>query len=834
MNRLFQASRIVWLVRALTSTGLLTVAVIVAIFGWRLVGVRTERQRATETQRRLDQTSSTLRQMAIESRAAILATLDETATLPKPGSAANLVQFIQWETHSHPDDASVSDTSVTTSLNQVGSQASNLAELSTMADAWRGKYDVVWDDIQRQKTIGKVRNQIAQLRNAVDQLDGRHRLAEASRFRQWRQASGNDATKLAASILLDQARQQSHDTTDFKNMLSEFARLVEVLDGVQSFDTLADLKDNQFKPLINSLGRAFDNVAAGDSSRAEADAVGITAQSIEILEAAVFGAGFISDAAHPTIQVGSGGLYGLYHNTLELRRERAVLVSKLAAASQQMDAGIADFARLAQERIVALTQQLENDLKKSLQQMFILGGFCSALFLWLAWMISRGIRSQVAAIEQASVESEKGRRIAHELMLKQQASERRFRTLSNSAPLGIFEADAVGGIAYANPQWESISGLTVPQSLGAGWQTALHPTDAGEVIAEWKKATSEGGEFNREFRFRTAEEQGRWVSVRLATILAENRDVLGYVGTVEDITERKRAEAELETANRNLLEATRRAGMAEIATSVLHNVGNVLNSVNVSVSTATGRLLNAPVKDLTCAVQMMTQRKDDLGEFLTQDERGRQIPGFLEAAMEVMSVEQKALLDEMACLARNVEHIKEIVRVQQTHARSGNVKEQIKVVGLIEDALRVNLVGGTENAAIEVVREFEADPILLGDRHAILQVLINLVSNAKHAIAGNGRPEKRLTIRTSLEHRDGDEFFVVCVTDNGIGIEPANLTRIFNHGFTTRKDGHGFGLHWSANTARQLGGSLTARSDGPGAGATFVFLIPVAKEVASS
>jgi signal transduction histidine kinase len=172
-------------------------------------------------------------------------------------------------------------------------------------------------------------------------------------------------------------------------------------------------------------------------------------------------------------------------------------------------------------------------------------------------------------------------------------------------------------------------------------------------------------------------------------------------------------------------------------------------------------------------------------------------------------------------LRRNVEHIKEIVAMQQNYATVGGVKEMINVVNLVEDSLRMN-ESALRRHQVEVVREFEPVPTLNVEKHKILQILVNLLRNAKHACQHSERADKRLTVRVA----NGDGRIKISVIDNGVGIPPEHLTRIFSHGFTTRKDGHGFGLHSGALAAKEMGGSLTVHSDGTGLGATFTFELP--------
>jgi two-component system NtrC family sensor kinase len=148
---------------------------------------------------------------------------------------------------------------------------------------------------------------------------------------------------------------------------------------------------------------------------------------------------------------------------------------------------------------------------------------------------------------------------------------------------------------------------------------------------------------------------------------------------------------------------------------------------------------------------------------------------------------------------------------------------------LVEDALRLN-AGAVERHRVTVVREYEPAPPVSVDRHKVLQILVNLIRNSKYALDERGHTDKVMTFRI---RRVGAERIAISVIDNGVGIRPENLQRIFEHGFTTRKHGHGFGLHSGALAAKELCGSLTAHSDGPGKGAAFTLELPIAPPEAS-
>jgi PAS domain S-box-containing protein len=298
-----------------------------------------------------------------------------------------------------------------------------------------------------------------------------------------------------------------------------------------------------------------------------------------------------------------------------------------------------------------------------------------------------------------------------------------------------------------------------------------------------------------------------------------------FVAMIRDITERKQTEAELYSLQQEHMESSRQAGMAEIATGVLHNVGNVLNSVNVSANLLTDRLITGRIDNLQKAVAMLEEHSDDPGDFLTSDEKGRRLPAYLRRLSDSLSDDRDFMQTEVGALSMKIDHIKEIVQVQQTHSRRGFV-ERIVLLELVETALTVN-DSSFRRHNIEIQREFDDVPVIETDKHQVLQILVNLISNARNAMIEHEGDVRRLTIRIK---RSEDSQASIEVQDTGAGIAPDNLDRIFGHGFTTRKDGHGFGLHSSANAANELGGSLTVFSDGPDRGATFTLQLPIGKE----
>ncbi|MDD9942328.1 MAG: ATP-binding protein [Myxococcales bacterium] len=309
------------------------------------------------------------------------------------------------------------------------------------------------------------------------------------------------------------------------------------------------------------------------------------------------------------------------------------------------------------------------------------------------------------------------------------------------------------------------------------------------------------------------------IDVRLTTTTLQGRPVV--LAGVLDRTEHTRAEA----ARRRLeTEIAHAAGMAEIATGVLHNVGNVVNSVNISVEVAQDGLRNTSLAVLGKVVELLDSHSSDpqsLLVFLTEDARGRRVIESLKAITLQLRKEHLDLNDELQMLNEHVRHIIAIVTSQQEYARSTSVLENVELRPLLDKAIALSGAEASNNR-IQIERAYEGPQDLTVEPHKLMQILVNLLTNARHATERND-PDNRI-IRVTTSYTDE---VVISVVDNGIGISAEDLTRIFTHGFTTkRENGHGFGLHISATTAMELGGRLTAISDGPGKGATFQLQLP--------
>lgn len=293
----------------------------------------------------------------------------------------------------------------------------------------------------------------------------------------------------------------------------------------------------------------------------------------------------------------------------------------------------------------------------------------------------------------------------------------------------------------------------------------------------------------------------------------------------QEIQERKVAEVEREVRHNQVVEASRQVGRADVATEVQHHVGNILNSVNVSLGVIRNIVQGTSAEKLLRISTLIQDHLQDLGNFLAHDPKGRNIPEYLEKLWEHLVQEQRTVAKEVQELSSNIEHIVQIIQVQPTLATSGGVEETLSLTELMEQALLINK-DFLDRDQIEVIREYEGIPRIVADQHQVLQIVMNLISNATYAVGAQKGLPGRVTLRIG-QAEDHEEMVQVQVRDNGSGIKPENLTQIFAQGYSTKKEGHRHELHSAALSAKNMGGLLRVSSDGEGQGATFTLELPL-------
>jgi signal transduction histidine kinase len=325
--------------------------------------------------------------------------------------------------------------------------------------------------------------------------------------------------------------------------------------------------------------------------------------------------------------------------------------------------------------------------------------------------------------------------------------------------------------------------------------------------------------FEQQLEYSERLQRGMYFVVGLIVVMV----ILAVIAGGRITNRMDRDSEDLDEAHRQLVDTARQAGMAEIATGVLHNVGNVLNSVNVSATLVADRLKKSRLGSVSRVAELLEQNGGRLGEFLTIDEKGKQVPAFIKTLGGHLERERDEILEELTSLNKSIQHIKGIISMQQSYAKVTGVSETCAVGEVLEDAIRLNAVS-LQRHDIELIRDFDAKIDVTIERHKVLQIMVNLMRNAKEALDKADGREKKMILRVE---RCGEDRFAVSVIDNGIGIGEETMKKLFQHGFTTRKEGHGFGLHSGALAAKEMGGALTVTSAGEGSGATFRLELPV-------
>ena len=396
-------------------------------------------------------------------------------------------------------------------------------------------------------------------------------------------------------------------------------------------------------------------------------------------------------------------------------------------------------------------------------------------------------------------------------------------------PVALLACDVSGKITHFNRAAAELHGMELDElgsSSSASLAADIYLMDGVTPVAEDERPLARAlrGETisNLELTMVPDEAPPRTTLSSARRLLGAEGQPLGAVAVIQDTTERKAQEMELERVHKELMTASREAGMAEVATNVLHNVGNILNSVNISASLVAERLRQSKTAGVSRLAALLLEQGERVGEFITEDARGKRVPEYMAALGEQLAADQRTALEELALLRENLEHIKDTVNMQQSYAKLCGVTETVEVVDLVEDSLRLN-AGAFARHGVTVRREFSEVPRIEVDKHKVLQIIVNLVRNAKYACDDSGRSDKQITLRIAPVAAGVS----ITVEDNGIGIPAQNMSRLFEHGFTTRATGHGFGLHSGALAAQELGGTLRAASEGEGHGACFTLELPL-------
>ena len=419
---------------------------------------------------------------------------------------------------------------------------------------------------------------------------------------------------------------------------------------------------------------------------------------------------------------------------------------------------------------------------------------------------------------EGSVQDITSRHQAQEALRRQTVE---LRVLLDLVPAMIWFKDTENRILRVNQRVAQAAGLPIAEIEGRP-SVEIYPRDAEHYYAADREVIASGQpRLGLVERLVDAGGGEIWVETDKVPFFGEDGGVAGIVVMAQDITERKRAEAELRKTHNQLVEVSRLGGMAEVAVEVLHSVGNILNSVNVSASLVVEKVRSSRASRMADVVALLGEHREDLAAYITADPAGRHIPEMLEELSREWVGQQQLLVAELGELHRNVELIKQVIASQRSHAVSAEIVEEVRVEDLVEDAVRVQQ-GVLSEQHVRLVRNFASMPLISVARHKAVRILVSLLRNGRQACKHLEPANRCITLRVA---RQGSRA-AISVSDNGRGIEAESLVRIFAPGYTTRSEASGYGLHTAALAATELGGTLEAHSDGPGRGATFTLALP--------
>ena len=392
----------------------------------------------------------------------------------------------------------------------------------------------------------------------------------------------------------------------------------------------------------------------------------------------------------------------------------------------------------------------------------------------------------------------------------------RFNMATHAARIGIYEFSVdLKDVWWSQEMWEIFGqDPLVFHPSAEAWFNLIHPEDRGRVRAN--DGSNGLGRTAPGLQYRIIRPDN---TVRHVHSIATD-DGMVIAGALLDVTERVEADERERLLQQRLRENSHHAGMAEIATGVLHNVGNVLNSLGIANTAARRDLKALRVEKLRQAAGAIYDNRSKLGAFLTEDACGKHLPDYLSALAAQMSTQVETLQAELETTEGLLDHLRDIVGAQQVLAHVGGLRELIDLASLTESAL---LVRASDLAQMQVSRQFDELPLVMTDRHKLMQILVNLISNASDAVKASPLKSRRILVRIARE----EDHALIVIEDSGIGMSAETLERLWQFGFTTKKNGHGFGLHSSANAAHEIGASLSAHSEGLGLGSRFILRLPL-------
>ncbi|MDE0685941.1 MAG: PAS domain S-box protein [Candidatus Poribacteria bacterium] len=404
------------------------------------------------------------------------------------------------------------------------------------------------------------------------------------------------------------------------------------------------------------------------------------------------------------------------------------------------------------------------------------------------------------------------------------------QSIFNSISDGVVVSDRAGHIVMFNPSAKRIVGLPAKSSTNIirreEWMRAYSffypdgetpwPTDNLPLTRALRGESTDNIEI---FIKNDKMSDGIYLNSSSRPLQDSDGNKIGGVLVFHDITDRLKSQ-----------EAVAQAfvqGRLEIVDTILHNIGNAINSVTVGIETV-HRLLadDLLINRLTALAEALKQHEDNLGDYLKKDPQGQKVLPFLLTLSEDFRVTDEELRLTVERIRDRTKHIVDIIRTQNSYQNTSGTRKDINLAATISDAIKM-ILDSIDKRQIQIEIDCDNAPEEIRIQESQFhQMLVNLIKNSIEAIdelvkLGEFTEDPRIEVRAYID----DEFLCIDITDNGIGIDPEDIDKVFSAGFTTKERGNGLGLHSSANFVISSGGKIQAFSDGKGKGATIHILL---------
>jgi len=415
-------------------------------------------------------------------------------------------------------------------------------------------------------------------------------------------------------------------------------------------------------------------------------------------------------------------------------------------------------------------------------------------------------------------------------------SEEKYRLLMETVPDAIVISEfSTGRFLHVNESFSKITSYTREEALG---KTPLELN----LIVNLKddrflrtiiKENGEINDFETQYRQKDGTTVDMLVSARLLHYIDEYLDVT----VAKDITGRKQAEneirelnlqlekrviderAKLQSAREEIIRKEHKSELADITSATLHNVKNILNSVKISTESIGEIISSGSINSLRKANDILGEQVENLEEFICNNDKGKKLMHYYLKLGDSFDTEEKESRIHLNRLLAKVDAIEKIVTAQQGY--SGKLeKEIVDITHVVEDALTM-LANSIEGYHIQIVKDFSHVTEVRVLKTKLMHILINLIKNAIEAM--NEIPADKRVLRISTEQTANG----VClkINDKGCGIQEEDIHKMFRYGFTTKEDGHGFGLASCAAYLEEMDGEISVESEGNGKGSTFTMTL---------